>query len=50
MKHQAISRNTHLYIDIKFTPTGITWQAIEAPYNTVTLDPIFGLGPNISDR
>ncbi len=50
VKHQAISRNTHLYIDIKFTPTGITWQAIEAPYNTVTLDPIFGLGPNISDR
>ena len=29
VKHQAISRNTHLYIDIKFTPTGITWQAIE---------------------
>lgn len=41
--HQAIARNTHLYIDIKFTPAGITWQAIEAPYNTVTLDPIFGL-------
>ena len=41
--HQAISRNTHLYIDIKFTPAGITWQAIEAPYNTVTLDPVFGL-------
>ncbi len=48
--HQAISRNTHLYIDIKFTPTEITWQAIEAPYNTVTLDPIFGLDPKSSDR
>lgn len=41
--HQAIARNTHLYIDIHFTPAGITWQAIEAPYNTVTLDPVFGL-------
>lgn len=48
--HQAISRNTHLYIDIKFTPTGITWEAIEAPYNTVTLDPIFGLDTNSSNR
>lgn len=50
VKHQAISRNTHLYIDIKFTPTGIKWEAIEAPYNTVTLDPIFGLDTNSSNR
>ena len=48
--HQAIARNTHLYIDIHFTPAGITWQAIEAPYNTVTLDPVFGLDTNSSDR
>lgn len=48
--HQAISRNTHLYIDIRFTPAGITWQAIEAPYNTVTLDPIFGLDTNTPNQ
>ncbi len=40
---EAIARNTHLYIDISFTPVGITWQAIVAPYNTKVLEPNFGL-------
>lgn len=39
----AIARNTHLQIRIRFGVNTITWEAIEAPYNTVTLDPVFGI-------
>lgn len=39
----AIARNTHLQIHIKFGASSITWEAIEAPYNTVTLGPGFGI-------
>lgn len=41
--HQAIARNTHLYIDIKFKEKDIFYTAIEAPYNSVELKPSFGL-------
>lgn len=39
---EAIARSTHLRINISFTPVGITWEAIEAPYNSVSLNPGFG--------
>lgn len=39
----AIARNTHLKISITFGTTGLTWTAIEAPYNSVELKPNFGL-------
>lgn len=39
----AIARNTHLVIEIHFGEKYITWNAIEAPYNTVTLKPGFGI-------
>ena len=39
----AIARNTHLKIHISFGVNTITWEALEAPYNTVTLDPVFGI-------
>lgn len=39
----AIARNTHLQIHIRFGVNSITWEAIEAPYNTVTLEPVFGI-------
>lgn len=39
----AIARNTHLQIHIKFGVNSITWETIEAPYNTVTLEPVFGI-------
>lgn len=39
----AIARNTHLRIHIKFGVNSITWEAVEAPYNSVTLDPAFGI-------
>lgn len=40
----AIARNTHLQIHINFGVNTITWEAIEAPYNTtVTLKPVFGI-------
>lgn len=39
----AIARNTHLQIHIEFRENSITWEAIEAPYNTVTLGPGFGI-------
>ncbi len=39
----AIARNTHLQIHINFGVNTITWEAIEAPYNSVTLDPVFGI-------
>lgn len=42
---QAIARNTHLRVDITFGHAGITWTAIEAPYNSVDLRPDFGLTP-----
>lgn len=41
---EAIARNTHLYIDIRFRDINdITYTAIEAPYNSVLLEPTFGL-------
>lgn len=40
--HQAIARNTHLYIDIKFTPAGITCVTEVLPYLGVNLNPGFG--------
>ena len=40
---QGIARNTHLVVNIDFDGTDITWKAIVAPYNTVTLEPSFGL-------
>lgn len=40
--NEAIARSTHLRINISFTPVGITWEAIEAPYNSVSLNPGFG--------
>lgn len=39
----AIARNTHLVIEIHFGRKDITWNAIEAPYNTITLEPGFGI-------
>ena len=39
---EAIARSTHLRINISFTEVGITWEAIEAPYNSVSLTPSFG--------
>lgn len=40
----AIARNTHLKIVITFGQGGeIYWEAIEAPYNSVVLEPVFGL-------
>ncbi len=39
----AIARNTHLKISITFGATGLTWTAVEAPYNSVELKPNFGL-------
>lgn len=41
--YPAVARNTHLKYEITFGATGINWQAIEAPYNSVFLDPWFGL-------
>lgn len=38
----AIARNTHLLININFTGQEITWRAVEAPYNSVSLNPEFG--------
>ena len=45
MKHniQGIARNTHLIVNINFDGTGITWNAVVAPYNEVSLLPEFGL-------
>ncbi len=40
----AIARNTFLKINVVFGPAGITYNVIVAPYNTIELDPIFGLG------
>lgn len=39
----AVARNTHLKYTLTFGDTGLGWQAIEAPYNSVFLDPSFGL-------
>ena len=41
--HEAIARATHLRITIYFTDFDIKWEAVEAPYNSVQLDPVFGL-------
>lgn len=38
----AIARNTHLKITLKFSPLQLEAVAIEAPYNTVILNPGFG--------
>lgn len=39
----GIARSTHMVINIEFTGEEITWRAVEAPYNSVKLDPVFGL-------
>ena len=41
--YQGIPRSSHVVINIRFSPVDITWQAVEAPYNTIVLDPWFGL-------
>lgn len=45
--YDAIARNTHLKIVITFGEGGeIYLEAIEAPYNSVVLEPVFGLTVN----
>lgn len=39
----GIARSTHMVINIEFTGKEITWRAVVAPYNSVKLDPVFGL-------
>lgn len=39
---QAVARNTHLKIQIKFTPAGVTFNTVVLPYIGVDLNPGFG--------
>ncbi|MDE5840837.1 MAG: hypothetical protein K2H49_07950 [Muribaculaceae bacterium] len=40
--NDAVARDTHLKIEMSFTPMSLTVEAIEAPYNSVSLNPGFG--------
>ncbi len=40
--NEAIARATHLRIIISFNDFGLTWEVVEAPYNSVVLTPSFG--------
>lgn len=47
---QGIARDTHLIVEITFTDKAVIWRSVVAPYNSVILEPVFGLNePKTND-